>query len=143
MVIEYRGWKEIEIEHIDSHKHRAVVRAQHIRDGNVRNPFAPAVCGVGYLGSGPHRAKVCGKTSRAYQCWRGMLYRCYDPVLKTKRPTYIGCSVVREWENFQNFFQWWVKEPNSSNAGFDLDKDLRVKGNNIYGPDTCSFVLCS
>jgi hypothetical protein len=48
--------------------------------------------------------------------------------------------VSPEWHNFQVFAEWFEREPNSGNFGFQLDKDLRLSGNKVYGPDTCSFV---
>ena len=73
-----------------------------------------------------------------YRKWVSMLERCYDSKLHLKRPTYIGCSVCSEWLIFTNFKRWMI---NQDWIGKDLDKDIKVKGNKIYSPDTCLFVL--
>ena len=45
-------------------------------------------------------------------------------------------SVV-EWHNFQVFAKWFDE---NYKEGFVLDKDILLKGNKIYSPDTCVFV---
>ena len=72
-----------------------------------------------------------------YRKWVGMLERCYCPKFLKTRPTYAGCTVVPEWLNFSVFAKWF--EANNI-EGYHLDKDLKVKGNKQYGPDTCLLV---
>ena len=95
-----------------------------------------SVCGVGIYN---HNAPVAvnGKTTRAYAAWHDMLVRCYDANLRKKFPTYADCSVVKEWRLFSNFNQWFTE---NYIEGYDLDKDILVPGNKVYGPDTCVFV---
>lgn len=78
-----------------------------------------------------------GGPSRAYQVWINMLKRCYDEKKWVKHPTYKGCSVCDEWIEFPAFKIWY--ENNSVN-GYDLDKDIIVKGNKVYCPERCCFV---
>ena len=93
------------------------------------------VYGVGVKGDGV--AKVNGKNTKAYKTWQHMLERCYDPKKLSKQPTYIGCSVCSEWLFFPTFQKWFDE---NHVDGFQLDKDLLVSGNKIYGSDTCVFV---
>jgi len=69
--------------------------------------------------------------------WRHMLQRCYSSVLQSKRPSYIGCSVVEEWHKLSNF-RVWYDENNVDD--WHLDKDLLFPKNKIYSPDTCVFI---
>lgn len=66
-----------------------------------------------------------------------MLQRCYSHKCHEKYPTYIACGVHDDWIYFCNFKNWfdinYVKD-------FCLDKDILVKGNKIYSPETCCFV---
>jgi len=140
VVIEYRGWKEIEIEHIDAHQHRDIVRADNLRNGKVKNPFYQSSFGVGYFGAGCYKSAAGGNHTPAYNSWNRMMQRCYSAEYHARKPTYAFCSVITEWHNFQVFAEWHDREPNSGSQGFHLDKDLRVGGNKVYGPDTCSFV---
>jgi len=72
-----------------------------------------------------------------YDRWKQMLRRCYAPELHKKHPCYIGCSVTPEWRYFSKFRLWMESQ---KWEGMQLDKDLLVKGNKVYGPDTCCFL---
>lgn len=72
-----------------------------------------------------------------YNIWRGMLSRCYAESYHKWFTSYNDCTVCTEWLLFSNFYRW-AKENNWKNNA--LDKDLRVKGNRVYSPDTCIFI---
>ncbi|WP_461533448.1 hypothetical protein [Sinomicrobium sp.] len=140
VVLEFNRFSDIVVQHQDSHGHIARVQGGHLCAGRVRNPYFPSVSGVGYVGFGEYNVKEGGKDSPAYTCWVNMLKRCYCEKVKQKHPTYKDCYAVEEWHNFQNFAEWYYSQPNANKKGFHLDKDLRVLGNKVYGPDTCSLV---
>lgn len=96
-----------------------------------------SVCKIGYLGIGKYNSCENGKETRCYQRWVSMIERCYSEKSLIKRPSYIDCSVAPEWHNFQNFAEWYYLHYNND---YQLDKDILVKGNKIYSPDTCCFV---
>lgn len=100
--------------------------------GYIKNYMKPIVLGVGFLGQGTEKLSRC----RAYGIWVQMLERCYTE----KYPAYIGCSVCKDWLNFSNFKLWYESMPGSSTEGFQLDKDILVKGNRLYSPTTCILV---
>lgn len=81
--------------------------------------------------------KKNGKSEPWYQAWVGMLQRCYCEKHHIRRPTYIGCSVCDEWLTLSKFKLWYDE---NYVDGFQLDKDLLVEGNKIYGPDSCMYV---
>lgn len=72
-----------------------------------------------------------------YILWKSMLGRCYSPALHLHRPSYVGCSVVPEWHHLSAFMRWVEQQ---DWQGKQLDKDLLVPGNKVYGPDTCVFI---
>lgn len=74
-----------------------------------------------------------------YQAWRGMLDRCYNSN-PNKYPSYKGCSVCEEWLTFSTFRDWFYNPINGYKKGYHLDKDILVRGNKVYSPDTCCFV---
>lgn len=82
---------------------------------------------------------VEGKTKKCkvYQTWAGMLERCYSEKSIQKYPTYMGCSVDKEWHSFMSFRDWMLKQDYESKQ---LDKDLLVPGNKVYSKDTCIFI---
>jgi hypothetical protein len=70
-----------------------------------------------------------------------MLARCYSEKFHEKQPTYIGCTVCEEWHNFQNYAKWYDENYYEVDGyKMNLDKDILVKGNKIYSPETCVFV---
>lgn len=75
--------------------------------------------------------------TESYFCWVGMLRRCYDFKYHKRKPTYTDCDVCYEWIYFSNFNRWFVE---NHIKGYQLDKDILVKGNKVYSPDTCCFV---
>lgn len=137
-VIDYKGSHDVLVRFDNGYEKR--VAAGNLRSGRIKTPFSPSVYGVGYLGIGKHSVWVDGKITRVYYIWNSMMERCYSPKSVERHPTYIDCSVCEEWHNFQVFADWYYQQPNSEDRGFDLDKDLRVLGNKIYSPKTCSFV---
>ena len=66
--------------------------------------------------------------------------RCYDGIYKLKHPTYKDCVVCEEWHNFQNFARWCTAQKGYGLLGYNLDKDLLVKGNKVYSPEACSLI---
>lgn len=83
---------------------------------------------------------ILGKVYREcpfYSRWQAMLCRCYSVKFQERQPTYVGCTVYEEWLTFSNFKVWMEKQ---HWEGKDLDKDLLLKNNKVYSPDTCVFV---
>lgn len=72
-----------------------------------------------------------------YRRWVQVLARCYSERLKETYLSYIGCYAVDEWLTFSNFKSWMETQ---DWEGKELDKDLLVRGNKVYGPSSCVFV---
>ena len=72
-----------------------------------------------------------------YILWKNVLARCYSPAYQKNNTTYIGCSVDHRWYSFMAF-RAWVETKDWKDK--QLDKDILVLGNKVYGPDTCMFV---
>ena len=111
------------------------------KNGLIKCPYEPRVYGHGYMGEGKYKSKKNGKHTRCYQTWHGMLERCYDPKYHKKEPAYKDCEVCDEWLNFQNFAKWFYKNYYEVlGERMHLDKDILVKHNKLYSPETCIFV---
>ena len=102
------------------------------------------VCGVG-VNDADYQTTITesidGKQVIVWKCpiyytWLNMLYRCYRSS-KERFPTYVSCSVVKEWHYFMTFKAWMDRQ---DWEGKELDKDILFPDNKIYGPDTCVFV---
>lgn len=72
-----------------------------------------------------------------YVTWREMMKRAYSKAVEKIRPNYAEVTVCEEWLRFSNFKAWMEQQDWSSKQ---LDKDLLVSGNKVYGPDTCVFL---
>ena len=72
-----------------------------------------------------------------YTCWSHMLGRCYSDKSLLSRPSYASCSVSRSWERASNFKAWMEQQDWEGNH---LDKDLLIRNNKIYSPETCLFI---
>lgn len=108
-----------------------------LKRGNVKNPYHPSICGVGYIGIGKYTPYKDKTPIRVYNRWRAMIQRCYSDNFQESHPTYIGCSVDEHWHNFQNFAEWYEE---GYKQDYQLDKDILIKGNKIYSPETCCLV---
>ena len=112
------------------------------KKGSIENPMTPSVYGVGYMGIGKFKSKdENGKITKCHNTWKHMLERCYDPKYQEKFTTYKGCTVCKEWNNYQIFAKW--DNENYYEVGNDqmaLDKDILCKGNKVYSPETCIYV---
>lgn len=138
-IIEYINANSIIVEFENGYK--AKCRYEQFKNGNLNNPYNKTVLGVGYIGEGEYVPTKNKKATRVYDVWRGMLRRCYEEKRQVMFPTYKGCSVCEEWMNFQNFAKWYNENYYEIEGDIMcLDKDILVKGNKIYSPNTCIFV---
>lgn len=72
-----------------------------------------------------------------YKHWKNMLARCYSPAFQRNQPLYVGCTVDPRWHRFSHFKSWMETQ---DWEGKQLDKDRKVLGNKVYGPDTCLWL---
>ena len=135
-VVDYVDAKNVRVKFIAT-GFEIATRVANIRAGKVKDKLRPSVFGIGYLGDGEFNSKLNGRCTKEYSTWRTMLQRCYDPKCHARSPSYIGCTVCKDWRNFQNFAAWMSTQ---NYEGKQLDKDIKVKGNKVYSPETCSFV---
>lgn len=98
------------------------------------------VYGVGVNSKGKYPAHIGRRPLPCYDAWKHMLGRCYDPAYRLRNPTYEGCTVEDVWLDFQVFAEWYHQNYPKDGLKYHLDKDLKIIGNKIYGPDTCLFV---
>lgn len=85
----------------------------------------------------PDSVSTNGVLMLSYNVWRNLFVRCYLPSLHKREPTYIGCSVSKDWIHFSDFIKWYNEYHRD---GYDLDKDILVKGNKVYSPKLCCFI---
>lgn len=89
-----------------------------------------------------HRSYILGKSVTTWRCpyykvWASMIERAYSSNFHSRHRTYSDYSVCDEWVYFSAFKAWmdgqdWEEK--------ELDKDILIKGNRLYSPETCVFV---
>ena len=133
MVTEYFNYDRIAIVFMNT-GYRMLARANNINKGEVKDPYAPSILGIGCIGVGPYKVDGSPFERMVYSRWRGILDRCY--VKKEGHKT-----VDREWFNFQYFAAWFSSEfytvPYYSMYDMAVDKDVLVPLNEEYGPTKC------
>lgn len=72
-----------------------------------------------------------------YRAWTGMIVRCYSEKEQLRYPSYKDCTMIPEWLYFSEFKKWMESQ---DWLGKQLDKDLLVKDNKLYSPQTCVFL---
>lgn len=135
-IIKYNNHVNVEVEFIAT-GYKTTTRTSHILSGKIKDKLHPSVFGVGFNGVGKYKPSTNNKTTKSYDTWRSMMSRCYSKNYQHEKPTYAGCTVCKEWHNFQNFAKWFESY---YIEGFELDKDIIFKGNKWYSPITCMFV---
>ena len=137
-IVKYNGWGNVEIQFLKT-GFEMVASLSNIKSGSVKDLYSPSVYGVGITGTKypPHEY---GVQTKEYKLWSGMLRRCYSDTCKKKNPTYEGCEVSNNFLYYEYFYEWCHKQVGFGNEGFQLDKDLLVKGNKVYSEDYCVFL---
>lgn len=109
------------------------------------NRTRPLVCGVGIIDTDHPvvvTSKIEGKWKTTWKCpfytrWQQMMIRCYSNSHQLSHPAYVGCTVHEDWHSLSRFTEWAKSQ---YSEGLALDKDILVKDNTVYSPDTCCFV---
>lgn len=95
--------------------------------------------GVGY-NDRKYPSKIKGKSKKEYKLWQGIIERCYSENSLKTRPTYRGCTISNNFRSYSYFYEWCNIQIGFGNTGWQIDKDILIKGNKIYSEDTCVFV---
>lgn len=145
-IIEYRNSNDIDIEFLDDFHYRVYgTRYRYFTIGNIKNPYYPTVCGVGITGV-RYPVRINGIPTKEYNTWHHMIQRCFDKNMQEKSPTYKDVTCCKEWLLFENFYDWLHSQENfnewymGDSSMWALDKDILVKGNKTYSPETCCLV---
>ena len=137
-IVKYNDAYNVEIQFLKT-GYEATVELVHVKRGNVKDPYVPSVFGVGVVGT-KYPPSEGGRNTKWYTLWAHMLQRCYSDTLKKKYPTYEGCEVGDKFKSYEYFYEWCHKQIGFGIEGFELDKDLLIKGNKVYNENVCVFL---
>lgn len=122
---------------------KVVISDSSIRQKSIKNPNQPSIHNIGFKGQGEHETYINRKHTKKYTLWLNMFQRCYSEKYHLRQLTYIGCTVDERWQNFQNFCADILYLKNYEEwkylQSWELDKDIKVKGNRVYSKSTCQF----
>lgn len=136
-VLEIKNAVNILIEWQDEFKHQMIRTGDEIKKNTPKNPYAKSYFGVGFIGVG----KYSWSDRKEHLLWKSMLERCYSEKKQFVQSSYyLKVAVQEEWQNFQVFAEWCNNQENFRIKGMELDKDLLIKGNKLYGPEYCCFI---
>ena len=137
-IVKYNDNKNVEIQFLNT-GYETVVQLVHIKNGDVKDRYLPSVCGVGIIGT-KYPVSEGGRDTKDYALWKRMLERCYSDSYQKRRPTYKGCKVSDNFKSYEYFYEWCHSQIGFGVDGFELDKDLLIKGNKVYSESTCVFI---
>ena len=137
-ILKCNGAKDVEIQFLKT-GYETTVQLGSIRNGNVKDPYSPSVYGAGISGA-KYPPTVNGRNTKEYALWYSMLKRCYSDKYQKKQPTYEGCEVSNNFKSYEYFYEWCNEQVGFGMDGFELDKDLLIKGNKVYSETTCVFL---
>lgn len=137
-VIEYLDFKNVVVEFIET-KFVTVTTTQQIKHGEVRDMWCPSVEGVG-INDLEFKDSPDHNRSPYYCMWVNMLRRSHNVYNKHE---YVGASCDKNWLYLSKFIKDISEIENHTKGleeGWQLDKDILVKGNKHYSKETCCFV---
>ena len=121
-IINYNNCDDIIVEFQDKYKEKVHTKYCHFKKGTVLNPKSQ---------------NFSYNLNNAKSFWSNMLKRCEN---KFKNKNY-DSYCCKEWEDFSNFEKWFNENYYEvEGERMALDKDILVKGNKVYSPETCVFV---
>ena len=137
-IVKYNNAKNVEVQFLNT-RFETTAQLGDIKIGKVKDPYSPSVFGVGVVGT-KYPITISGRNTKEYDLWKSMVRRCYSDKYQKKYPTYEGCKVSDNFKSYEYFYEWCNKQIGFGNKGFDLDKDLLVKGNKVYSEYSCIFL---
>lgn len=136
VVVDYINYENVTIEFVDT-GYKTKTRMDNLIRGKVKDYLYPSVYNQGILGVDFCNDEV---KTKQFMLWKNMLKRCYSEVSLKESPTYHNCKVSDNFVEYPYFKEWCNKQIGHDKVGWQLDKDILVKGNKIYSEDTCCFV---
>lgn len=135
-VIEYNNAKDIVVRFLETHT-TVTVNIGSLLSGRIKDYSKPSVFGVGILGE---EFTSQDRGSKEHTLWRNMLKRCYCEKSIIASPNYYGCNVSDKFKHYTLFKEWCNKQIGFDQDGWQLDKDILVRGNRNYSENNCCFV---
>lgn len=138
VVLEYNNAIDITIKFLNTGNVRKTATSE-LRKGKIRDNEAFPVHKVCIMDIPKELNMMVGK-AREYIVWNSMRQRCYNENTGKSYENYKNVEVSDYFKYYSNFKIWCSNQIGFNIEGFELDKDILVKGNKVYAPETCCFV---
>ena len=136
-IIDYINNKNIIVKFQDEYQYQTNATYDNFIKGKIKNPYAKEIFNIGIVGI-EYDVQIYKKE---FAAWKHMIERCYNTSVYH---TYHDVTCCNEWLFFPNFCKWIHEQENykvwNSENKWAVDKDILIKGNKIYSPDTCCLV---
>jgi len=137
-IIKYNSSNSIVV-YFDKYNYTVETNYYEFKKGRISCPYDKTIYGVGYLGEGKYKKFIDNIATKYYVTWYSMLKRVYSDHIRN--PSYLDCIICEEWHNFQNFCKWYDENYYEIEGHeMHIDKDILIKNNKVYSPETCVFV---
>lgn len=133
-VIEYRSATDVVVQ-FENTGYVTTTSTGNLKQGFVKDKTVPSVSGFGIVGDTNIRDED-GVIEKEYRKWEKMLDRVHARPPKS----YLDCTVSFKFQKYSDFKEWCNNQIGFDQEGWVLDKDILIKGNKEYSPETCCFV---
>lgn len=142
-IIEYNNSADVVVEFQDEYKFKVNTTYSNFIRGTVKNPYAISIYGVARIGT-KYPVSINCQHLKEYKIWHSMLQRCLSEKEKNRNIYCKDAICCEEWLLYENFYEWTHSQDNFekwlNGKRWALDKDIIIKGNKIYSPETCCLV---
>ena len=138
VVLEYNNARDVTIKFLNTGNIRKTGTPE-LRNGEIRDNEAFPIYKVGVMDI-PNELRRGQPHPREYSIWNGVRQRCYNENIRHLTPSYQGVEMSENFKKYSYFKEWCNKQVGFDQEGWQLDKDILVKGNKLYSEDTCCFV---
>ena len=138
VVLEYNNYRDVTIKFLNTGNIRKTGTPE-IINGEIRDNEAFPVYKVGVMDI-PNELRRGRPAPKEYSIWNSIRQRCYNENIRHLTPSYQEVEMSENFKIYSYFKEWCNKQVGFDQEGWQLDKDILVKGNKLYSEDTCCFV---
>ena len=138
VVLDYYNARDVAIKFLNTGNVRKTGTSE-LKKGEIRDNEAFPVYKVGVMDI-PNELKRGQPNPREYSIWNGVRQRCYNENIRHLTPSYQEAEMSENFKRYSYFKDWCNKQIGFDQDGWQLDKDILIKGNKIYSEDNCCFV---
>ena len=138
VVLDYYNARDVTIKFLNTGNVRKTGTSE-LKKGEIRDNEAFPVYSVGIMDV-PNEARRNVPIPKEYSIWNGVRHRCYNENIRHLTPSYQEAEMSENFKRYSYFKDWCHNQIGFDQDGWQLDKDILVKGNKLYSEATCCFV---